>query len=119
MPRLSILAAFAVLAAAPAMAGEGARAGIVLEEEDGEIIIVGSATALEEGSYTARMAVEKTGTSGRASTSQGSRFELEAGETADIARLVLSVRSGDRLSVTVEVLTDGRMVDRASAEREY
>lgn len=84
-------------------------ASVAVTSSDETVTIIGKATASEAGSYRGQMIISKIGQSGRANTTQGGSLELAAGETADIARVGLSMQPGDRIEVSVNVL-DGETV---------
>ncbi|WP_099864397.1 curli-like amyloid fiber formation chaperone CsgH [Pararhizobium haloflavum] len=120
MRRLIMVLAGLMAAGQLAHADEGpALAAVSIEPGDGGVTIVGRATALEGGRYEARMVIEKSGTSGRTSTRQGAHLDLAAGESADVARVGLSLQAGDSLAVTVEVMEDGAVVSRATTQTTY
>lgn len=118
--KLSLLAAGLVLSGAvvsePAQAGEGsaALALIGINTRDGSIEVVGGALAVEAGAFLGEMVIDRQGASGTVSTRQSREFILATGEEADIARVGVSYRPGDRLTVTVTLRREGVVVSEAT-----
>ena len=102
--------------AEPARAGDesAALALIGVETSDGGIEVVGSAVAVESGTFDGEMVIDRQGASGSVSTRQSRNLVLSAGERADIARVGVSYQAGDRLSVTVTLKRDGAIVSQAT-----
>jgi hypothetical protein len=59
------------------------------------------------------MTIEKSGPSGRTSTTQGGAVTLAAGQAGDVATVGLSMTPGDQLSVELVVSADGKEVSRS------
>lgn len=70
--------------------------------------LTGRAAALSDVEVDALMSIEKSGASGRMSTSQGGSFSLKAGESVDVATVGISMAPGDKLSVELTLKSDGR-----------
>ncbi|WP_156421550.1 curli-like amyloid fiber formation chaperone CsgH [Aureimonas sp. AU40] len=83
-----------------------AIASIVVEPGAGTVRLTGRALGLSNGHVEARMMIEKSGPSGRTSTTQGGEFELSVGQDAVVATVGLSLSPGDKLDVDL-VLTNG------------
>ncbi|EAS51333.1 hypothetical protein SI859A1_02148 [Aurantimonas manganoxydans SI85-9A1] len=94
----------------------GAIAAIVVEPTDDGVRMTGRAVALSVLSVDAKMTIERSGSGGRTSTSQGGRFTLEKGESADVATVGLSMAAGDALSVELVLSVDGRTIARSVVE---
>lgn len=118
MRRLAGVAGLMAVVASPGAAAD-VQAVIDLDRTSSGVTIVGKATAASAGIYDARMIIEKSGTSGRASTSQGRRLDLSAGQSSDVAQVGLSLQPGDQLAVTVEISRNGEIVSRTTSETAY
>lgn len=118
--KLSLLAAGLILSGATmsefAHAGEQsvALALIGVNARDGGIEVVGGALAVEAGAFLGEMVIDRQGASGTVSTRQSREVILATGEQADIARVGVSYRPGDRLTVTVILRRDGVVVSEAT-----
>lgn len=113
MRRLLNSAALAVLMSAGpshAQAEPAAVASIVAERSVGGVRLSARVLALGAGDFDARMRIEKSGPSGRLSTTQGGAAKLEAGGEGVVATVGLSMAPGDTLSVDLVVSSGGRDV---------
>ena len=81
----------------------------VLTRTDG-LTLVGRAQALTDADGAARMVVTKKGASGRVSTTQGGDFALSAGDSADVARVGLSMAPGDQVVVELSLTSGDRVL---------
>ncbi len=88
----------------------GAIALIGVTGRDGGIELVGSALAVEGGTFRGDMVIDRRGAGGSVSTRQAGEVVLAPGERADIARVEVSYQPGDRLDVTVTLTRDGVFV---------
>lgn len=96
-------------------ADEGhALALIGVSKRDSGIEIVGSALALSAGSFSGEMTVAREGAGGTVQTRQGRKFDLAAGESADIARISLSYAAGDKVRVTITLSRNGSVIAETS-----
>jgi hypothetical protein len=91
-----------------------ALALIGVDMRDDGIEVVGTALAAEAGAFKGEMVIDRRGASGSVSTRQSRDVVLAAGEQADIARVAVSYRPGDRLSVTLTLTRDGAVVSKAT-----
>ena len=110
---LAALAGATSLSTAGKAASQGSDMGVASIEATASgngVRFVGRVLALSEGRFDARMTIEKTGTSGRTSTSQGGAVTLVAGASADIATTTLSLAPGDQVSIDLVLSTDGQAV---------
>ncbi len=100
----------------PAEADEksGALALISVNAGEDGIEVVGTALAIEAGAFKGEMVVDRKGSSGTVSTRQSRDVTLAAGDQADIARVGVSYRAGDQLTVTVTLTRDGALVSEAT-----
>ena len=111
-----IAAALAAMGPIPSFAAEGpssAIATIAVEHAEGSVTLSGRVLALAQGRYQAQMRIEKSGTAGRTSTTQGGQFTLEAGEVATVATVGLSMGARDMLAVELVLSSDGQEVSRS------
>lgn len=101
-------------------AGEesAALALIGVEMRADSIEVVGSALAVEAGTFEGEMVIDRQGASGSVSTRQVRDFVLAAGEQSDIARVGVSYRAGERLRVTVTLRREGSTVSEATLSTE-
>ena len=99
-----------------AMAAESRTALPMIEVEATEngVAVIGRVVALTDGNYTSRMTIERTGTSGKTATTQGADSLLDAGQTANVARVGLSMAPGDALVVEMVVSADGQRIASTS-----
>ncbi|MBP0441051.1 curli-like amyloid fiber formation chaperone CsgH [Tianweitania sediminis] len=103
----------AMVSASPAYAQSAAAVATVeASATEGGVRLVGRAVALADGRYEAKMAIRKSGRSGETSTTQGGAFELQAGKTADVASVGLSMVPGDTLVVDLVLTAGGEEVSR-------
>lgn len=79
---------------------------------DDGVRLEGRALALTRGRYDARMTIEKSGASGRTSTTQGGAVDLAAGQSASVATVGLSMAAGDVLAVELVLTAEGEEVSR-------
>lgn len=107
---LSALAILVSASTAQAQEPGSAVAGITVEAIPNGVTLRGTALALAAGRYDTRMRIEKSGPSGRTSTTQGGAVSLAAGETGTVATVGLSLAPGDTLSVELVVTAGGRTV---------
>lgn len=91
-------------------------ASISMDHTPSGLTIAARAHALTGGDYEADMRIEKDGPSGTMSTRQGNALTLAAGDTADIARVGLSLAPGDSLSIRVDIYHDGELIAETTAE---
>jgi len=95
--------------------GESAALALVSVETRADgIEIVGSALAVEAGTFEGEMVIDRQGASGSVSTRQARDFVLAAGERSDIARVGVSYQAGERLRVTVTLRRDGNTVSETT-----
>jgi hypothetical protein len=87
-----------------------ALALIEVNVEGDSMEIVGSALALTAGQLSGEMIINRKGSAGSVSTRQGRELTLATGERIDIARVGISHRAGDQLSITVTLKRDGNVV---------
>lgn len=105
----SIASVLTMASAAHAGPPEAAALGsIVVSTSSTGVKLTGRAAALSDVELDALMSIEKSGASGRMSTSQGGSFSLKAGESADVATVGISMAPGDKLSVELTLKSDGR-----------
>ena len=118
LPKASLLVA--CLAGAGALpetsyAADGVALALIdVEARADGIEIVGSALAIEAGTFEGEMVIDRKGASGSVATRQSRDFVLSAGERSDIARVGVSYQAGERLSVTVTLRRDGNTVSEAT-----
>lgn len=111
LPALSACVLSSALAE-PAQSASTALALISVEAHDGNIQLIGSALALEASAFSGEMVIDRRGDAGSVSTRQARDFNLAAGEKADIARVGVSYRPGDRLDVTVTLTHNGAIISQ-------
>lgn len=91
--------------------GNGVAVPLIgVTSNDAGIEIVGTALALRAGGFSGDMVISRQGKAGSVSTRQGRKFDLQAGEQAQIARVSISYEPGDRVLVTVTVSRNGEIV---------
>lgn len=100
----------------PAEADEkgGALALISVNAGADDLEVIGTALAIEAGDFTGEMVIDRKGASGTVSTRQSRDVTLGAGDQADIARVAVSYRTGDELTVTVRLTRDGALISQAT-----
>ncbi len=115
MRRLALVLVMAAMSLPGARAQETpfAVAGIAAEPSAGGVTLAGRALALVAGRYEAEMRIEKSGASGRTSTTQGGAVTLAAGETGTVATVGLSMAPGDTLAVELVLSAKGREISRS------
>ncbi len=94
----------------------GAIAAIAVEPTKDGVRLTGRAVALAAVTVDAKMTIERSGSAGRTSTSQGGSFTLEQGESADVASVGLSMAAGDALSVELVLSAGGETIARSTVE---
>lgn len=111
-----LLLAAGMSLAMPAHADDmgGALALIGVNTGKDGIEVVGTALAIEAGVFKGEMVIDRKGASGTVSTRQSRDLTLAAGDQADIARVGVSYRTGDQLTVTVKVTRDGVLISEAT-----
>ncbi|MCP3054450.1 MULTISPECIES: curli-like amyloid fiber formation chaperone CsgH [Aurantimonas] len=95
-------------AMAQGIAKAAALGSIVVTTSETGVKLTGRAAALSDVEVDALMSIEKSGASGRMSTSQGGSFSLKAGESADVATVGISLTPGDKLSVELTLKSNDR-----------
>ncbi|HEX2020646.1 MAG TPA: curli-like amyloid fiber formation chaperone CsgH [Aurantimonas sp.] len=94
----------------------GAIAAITVEPTKDGVRLTGRAVALAAVTVDAKMTIERSGSAGRTSTSQGGSFTLEQGESVDVASVGLSMAAGDALSVELVLSAGGETMARSTVE---
>lgn len=113
VPVAAVIAGMSPFAGLAADGPLAAIATIEVERDTATVRLTGKALALTGGLYEAQLKIEKSGTSGRSSTSQGGAFELGEGESATVATVGLSIDPQDVLAAELVLSADGREVARS------
>lgn len=85
-----------------------ALGSIVVTTSSTGVNLTARAIAWDDIEIDVLMSIEKTGTSGRMSTSQGGSFSLKAGESTDVATVGVSIAPEDKLSVELRLISNDR-----------
>lgn len=107
---LSVLAVLMSHSGAQAQGAGAAVASIAVEASQAGVTLRGQALALSAGRFETSMRIEKSGPSGRTSTTQGGALSLAAGEAGTVATVGLSLAPGDTLSIELVVTAGGQVV---------
>jgi hypothetical protein len=89
---------------------------IITEATQNGLRITGRILALAAGSGSATMSIEKSGASGKMSTSQGGMFDLQEGEHRDIATVGVSYDPADELRIELILTANGEDIGSAILE---
>ena len=75
--------------------------------------LTGHALGVTAGPVEARMTIDKSGPSGRTSTTQGGALTLAVGQDVVVASVGLSIGAGDQLTVDLVLMDGEREVSRS------
>lgn len=107
----------AACGAGDAVAREGgsvAIPSIAIVPTDAGVQITASAVGFGVGQIEGSVEIDRTGDSGTVTTRQNRTLNLSAGQSQDIARTVLSLAKGDRISIRVVLREEGRVIGEAN-----
>lgn len=83
---------------------------ISLNPGDGGIEIVASVVAVEAGTVTGDLTIDRRGSSGTVTTRQSRELVLDRGETGQIARTGISFGAEDFLEIRLALSKDGKVI---------
>jgi hypothetical protein len=115
-------AALAVGLAAACGAGDALAQGggsvaipsIAIVPTDAGVQITASAVGFGVAEIEGSVEIDRTGGSGTVTTRQNRTLKLSAGQSQDIARTMLFLAKGDRISIRVVLREEGRVIGEAN-----
>jgi len=109
----SSVVGLAALAPVHALASSAIAVINVTPTKDG-IQVIGQALALVDAKISGELSISRKGQAGSVTTKQGGQLDMSAGQTADIARVGVSYKTGDLLDVTLVLTQDGIVISETT-----
>ncbi|WP_442582189.1 curli-like amyloid fiber formation chaperone CsgH [Mesorhizobium sp. ASY16-5R] len=94
--------------------GAVAVPSIAIVPTEAGVQITASAVGFGAAEIEGSVEIDRTGGSGTVTTRQNRTLKLSAGQSQDIARTVLSLAKGDRISIRVVLREEGRVIGEAN-----